>query len=65
MAQLAQCLCLNLADTFTSYIELLADFLQSTGTSVLNTKAQTQHLFLTGCQGLEYLYQLFLSLIHI
>ena len=61
MAQLAQCLCLNLADTFTGYIELLADFLQSTGTSVLNTKAQTQHLFLTGCQGLEHLYQLFLE----
>ena len=44
MAQFAQRLCLDLANTLTRDAEALSDLLKSTGASVLETEAQTQHL---------------------
>ena len=61
MTQLAQRLGFDLADTFTGDVELLTNFLEGAGVTVLNAEAQTQYLFLTGRQRLEYLDQLLLE----
>ena len=39
MAELAQSLCLNLADTLTGYVEFLAYFFKGTASAVLKTEA--------------------------
>ena len=55
MAQLAQRLGLDLADTLTGDVELLADLLERAGMTVLDAEPQPQHLFLARRQGFEYL----------
>ena len=45
MAQLAQRLGLDLADTLAGYVELLADLLEGAGTAVLDAEAQAQSTF--------------------
>ena len=45
MTQLTQRLCLDLADTLTSYVEFLADLLEGAGMAVLDTEAQAQMLY--------------------
>ena len=45
MTQLAQRLGLDLADTLTGYVELLADLLEGAGMAVLDAEAQAQDLF--------------------
>ena len=61
MAEFAECLCLNLADTLTGDIELLAYLFQGPGTAVLEAETQTEHFLLTLCQCAEHLIQLFLE----
>ena len=56
-----QSLGLNLADTLTGYIKLLPHLFKGTGAAIIQTKAQTQNLFLSGCQGTQYIHQLFLQ----
>ena len=60
MAQLPQGLGLDLTDTLTGDVELLAHFLQRAGAAVLDAKAQLQHVFLTGRQGGQHVHQLLL-----
>ena len=55
MTQLAQRLGLDLADTLTGNVELLADLLEGAGMAVLDAEAQAQDLFLTRGQGLEHI----------
>ena len=43
MSKLTKRLRLNLADTFTGNVKLLAHFLQRAGTAVLQSKTQPQH----------------------
>ena len=45
MTQLAQRLGLDLADTLTGYVELLADLLEGAGMAVLDAEAQAQDAF--------------------
>ena len=61
MTQLAQRLGLDLADTLTGDVELLADLLEGAGTAVLDAEAQAQDLFLTRRQRLEHLDELLLA----
>ena len=61
MAELAESLCLDLTDTFTGNIELLADLFQSSGAAVLESETQPEHFLFTFCQGSEHLIQLFLE----
>ena len=61
MAQLAQGLGLDLADTLTGDVELLAHLLQGAGAAVLDAEAQLQHLLLTGGQGAQHVHQLLLQ----
>ena len=58
MAELAQRLCLDLADTLTRDVEDLAHFLKRSGSAVLETEAELQHLFLSGRQRGEHLAEL-------
>lgn len=47
MTQLAECLCLYLADSLPCNIKLLTHILKRTCTPIIKTKAQAEHLFLT------------------
>ena len=61
MAQFAQSLGLDLADTLTGHVKLLAHLFQSAGAAVLDAEAQLQDLLLTGGQGGQDLHQLLLE----
>ena len=61
MPQLTQGLGLDLADTLTGDVELLAYLFQRAGTAVLDTEAQLQHLLLPGRQGTQHIHQLLLQ----
>ena len=58
MTQLAQRLCLNLTDAFTSYVKFLADFFQSSGTAVYNAETELKDLLLTRGKRGENLFEL-------
>ena len=58
MTKLAERLCLNLTDTFSCYIKFLTNFLQSSGTSIVQAKTQAQYFLLSVCQCAQNLYQL-------
>lgn len=53
MAELAESLCLYLADALTGYVELAAHFLKGAGTAVIHAVSEAQHLLLTGSEGVE------------
>ena len=61
VTELTQGLGLDLTDTLSGDIKLLAHLLQSAGASVLNAKAQLQDLFLPGGEGTQHIHQLFLQ----
>ena len=61
MAQLPKGLRLNLADTLTGHIELLAHLFQRAGASILQTKAELEHLFLPGRQRIQHVDELLLQ----
>ncbi len=50
--QLADGLCLDLADALTGDAEVAADFFQRAGTAIVQTKAQADDLLFTGGQAL-------------
>ena len=58
MTKLSECFGFNLANTFTGNVKLFAHFLQRAGAAILQTKTQTQHLFLTRGQALQHTGQL-------
>ena len=47
MTQLAQSFCLDLTDTLSCDIELFTNFLQSSGTSVVQSETEAEDLLLT------------------
>ena len=51
MTELAESLCLNLTDTLTGYIKLLADFLKGSASAVLKTETEFENLGFTGSEG--------------
>ena len=61
MAELAQGLGLDLADTLARDVELLADLLQGPGPAVVQTEAQAQHLLLALREGPQDLVELLLE----
>ena len=58
MAELAQGLGLDLADTLTGDIELLAHLFQGAGAAVHDAEAQLKNLLFPGGQGVQHLFQL-------
>ena len=61
VTELAQSLCLDLADTFTGDVELLADFLKGVRMAVGESEAHREHALLTGSEGLEHMGKLLLK----
>ena len=59
MAELAESFCFDLADTFTGYVEFLADFLKGSGASVIKTEAKTENFFFPGGKGFKNVRKLF------
>ena len=53
VTKLAQSLCLNLADAFTSDVKFLAHFLKGARAAVIKTEAQAKNLFLSWGKGLK------------
>ena len=51
MTELAESLRLNLTDTLTGYIKLLADFFKSSASAVLKTETEFENLGFTGSEG--------------
>ena len=51
MAKFSQSLCLNLSDTFSCYIKFLSNLFQCSGTSIIKTKTQTEHLLFSVCKS--------------
>ena len=51
--QLADSLCLDLADALTGDAEVTAHLFQRAGTAIVQTKAETDDLLFTGGQALE------------
>ena len=47
MTQLAQSFCLDLTDTLSCDIELFTNFLQSSGTSVVQSETEAENLLFT------------------
>src|SRR5690625_7953092 len=58
MAKLAQRLRFDLSNTLTRDTELLADFLQRAGSTVIKSKPQAKHLFLARRQRVPHVFQL-------
>ena len=56
--QLADSLCLDLADALTGDAEVAAHLFQRAGTAIVQTKAETDDLLFTGGQALEGLIDL-------
>ena len=61
MTELSESLCLDLSDTLSGNVKLLAHLFKSTGTAVLKTESETEHLFLTLGKGGKHLAKLFLE----
>ena len=61
VTELSESLCLDLSDTLSGNIKLLAHLFKSTGTAVLKTESETEHLFLTLGKGGKHLAKLFLE----
>ena len=59
MAELSESLGLDLADTLTGYVELLANLFKGAGASIFNTEAQAQNLLFSGSKSAENLLKLF------
>ena len=59
VANLAQCLCFNLADTFAGDVELLANFLQRVRLSILQPETKADDLLLARGQCVQHFLQLF------
>lgn len=53
MAQFSERLCLNLTDSLTGNIELLADFFKRSASSVVKTEAKLDNVLFTECEGVE------------
>ena len=58
MTKLAQSLCLDLTDTLTGDIKLLAHLFQCSGTTVIQAKTKCQYFFLMLGQRIKYFSQL-------
>ena len=58
MAQLAQRLRLDLADTLARHVEFLADLFERAGAAVDDAEAQLQHLLLTRGESVKHLFKL-------
>jgi hypothetical protein len=58
MTELSECLCLDLSDTLTSDIELLANFLESTRSSVLKTETEFDNLLFSGGESTKNITKL-------
>ena len=64
MAKLAQSLGLNLTNALTGNPEILTDFFQRAGTTIIQSKPETKHLFFTRCKGFQYFFKLFFQLVY-
>ena len=53
MAEFAERLCLDLADTLSCDIKLSSDLLKGTRPSVIHSETETEHLVLSLCQRIE------------
>lgn len=53
VTELAKCLCLNLADSFTCYAEFTANLFKSVRMSVLKAETKCKHLCLSLGKGLK------------
>ena len=58
MAQLSESLRLDLSDTLTGNVELLADFLKRALSAVVESEAQTEHLASSLGKGSEHVVEL-------
>ena len=54
MAELTERLGFNLADTFSCYIKFLTNFLQCSGTSVIQAETESQYFLFSLCQCSKY-----------
>src|SRR5437588_12453087 len=61
MTQLTQSLRLDLTNTLTRYMELLANLLESAAAAIIQTKAQLQHLALAFGQAVKHILHLLLK----
>src|SRR5699024_10177256 len=59
MTEFSQSLRLNLTDTLTGHIELFSYLFQRTGTAIVQSETQAQHLLLSLGQRAKHLLQLF------
>ena len=59
MAKFAESLCFDLADTFTGYVEFLADFLKGSGASVIKTETKAENFFFSGGKSFKNVSKLF------
>ena len=58
MSQLSERLCLDLSDTLSCDIELLADFLKGSWSSVIPSKSELYNSLLSLCKCADYLVEL-------
>ena len=60
VAQLAERLCLDLADSLAGDAEVLSDLFQRAGPAVVKSEAQTEHLFFPRSQRVKHFLELLL-----
>ena len=58
MAQFSQRLGLDLADTLTGNIKLFSNLFEGTGSAVVKTETELDHMLLTGREGMKLTLQL-------
>src|SRR6185437_2902587 len=63
MPQFAQCLSLNLTNTFTGDVETAANFFQGMCRAILHAKAHSENFLLTRAKGAQYTSRSFLQVI--
>ena len=64
VAELAECLCFNLADTLTGNAEFAANLFKSVGVSVLKSEAESKNLCFSGSEGFEIIVELLFEKMH-
>ena len=61
MTELTKSLCLNLTDTLSGNIKLLANFLKRSCTSIIKSETKTENLLFSLSKSAKNFYQLFLQ----